>query len=100
MKQACPRDGSYLRFEGKCGVKDDPVTPRSRTVDAGESREEEVESESSVHCSSLEERSNQMSSDLLGLSLRRIDRLHSMMSSMQARSLFVAFATSFSRRCT
>lgn len=47
------------------------MTPRSRTVDDGESvEEEEVESESSVHCRSLEERSNQMSSNLQGLSLR------------------------------
>lgn len=45
------------------------MTPRSRTVDDGESVEEEVESESSVHCRSLEERSNQMSSNLQGLSL-------------------------------
>ena len=76
------------------------MTPRSRTVDDGESREEEVESERSAHCRSLEERSNQMSSDLPGLSLRCIDRLHSMMSLMQARSLSVASATSFRRRCT
>src|ERR1700733_6624185 len=76
------------------------MTPRSRTVDDGENKEEEVESESSAHCRSLEERSNQMSSDLPGLSFKRIDRLQSMMSSMQARSLIVASATSFSRRCT
>ena len=38
-------------------------------------KDEEVESESAVHCMRrLEERSNQMSSDLVGLSLRRIGR--------------------------
>src|SRR6218665_1857561 len=47
-----------------------------------------------VRCSvrSLEERSNQMSSDLVGLSLRRIEILNNMISS-------VAFATSFNCKC-
>ena len=83
------------------------MTPRSRTVDNGKSMEEEeeeekeeAESESSAHCRGLEKRSNQMNSYLVGLSIRCIDRLHSMMSSMQARCHFVAFATPFNRKCT
>lgn len=40
------------------------MTPRSRAVEDGVSRDEKVESESSAHCRSLGEWSNQMSSDL------------------------------------
>jgi len=68
------------------------MTPRSRTVDDEKSGEEEVESESLVHC--------RRARIWGGLSLRRIDRLYSMMLSMQARSLFVAFATSLNHKST
>ena len=67
------------------------MTPRCRTVDDGESKEEEVESENLAHCSSFQELSNQASSDLLGLSFRRIDIhvLQSMMSSMHPDTKFL-----------
>lgn len=49
------------------------MTLKSRTVCDGErKKEEEEESESSFHGKSQEKRSSQMSSDLVGLSLRRI----------------------------
>ena len=48
-KQARPRDCGYLRFVGSLETRM-TRTPRSQTLDDGESRDEEVESETSVHC--------------------------------------------------
>lgn len=58
------------------------LTRRSRIVENEKSKEDEVDSESSVHCMSSEERPYLRSSHLSRSSLKCIDILHSMMSSM------------------
>lgn len=48
------------------------MSPSSRTVDDGESRKEEAESESSAQCRSLG--SNQMSSEFIRVNFEALDK--------------------------